>query len=58
MVTDGKIKSEVSVDNEDDDSEDSNSAMEFVRGRPLDEELWFHGVLPRGDSLIIIIYLE
>ena len=56
VVTDGKIKSEISVDNEDDDSDDSNSAMEFVRGRPLDEELWFHGVLPRGDSYIIIIF--
>ena len=54
VVTDGKIKPEISVEIEDDDSEDSNSAMEFVRGRPLDEELWFHGVLPRGDLYIII----
>ena len=48
-IAEVKINPEIAIDNGDDDSEDSNSAMEFVRGRPLEEELWFHGVLPRGN---------
>ena len=52
-IAEVKINPEIAIDNGDDDSEDSNSAMEFVRGRPLEEELWFHGVLPRGNQLSI-----
>ena len=48
VISGGALNAETAIDNEDDDDEDSNSAMEFVRGRPLEEELWFHGVLPRG----------
>ena len=47
-ITESTINAESAIDNENDD-DDPNSAMEFVRGRPLDEELWFHGVLPRGN---------
>ena len=48
-ITESTINAESAIDNENDDDDDPNSAMEFVRGRPLDEELWFHGVLPRGN---------
>ena len=53
-MTEAALDAENAIDNEDDDDDDPNSAMEFVRGRPLEEELWFHGVLPRG--IIIIIF--
>ena len=48
-ITESTFNAENAIDNENDDDDDPNSAMEFVRGRPLDEELWFHGVLPRGN---------
>ena len=47
--TESTINTEGNVQGEDDD-DDPNSAMQFESGRPLDEELWFHGVLPRGNS--------
>jgi hypothetical protein len=31
-----------------------NSKMHFEPGRPLDEELWFHGVLPRGEVVRLL----
>ncbi len=31
-----------------------SSPMTFEPGRPLDEELWFHGVLPRGEVVRLL----
>ena len=44
------VDSSITADNniEEDDS-DPDSTMQFEGGRPLEEELWFHGVLPRGN---------
>ena len=51
-ISESVLKPETAIDNEDDD--DPNSAMVFERGRPLEEELWFHGVLPRGMRHLIL----
>ena len=50
-ISESVSKPETAIDNEDDD--DPNSAMVFERGRPLEEELWFHGVLPRGIKILL-----
>lgn len=45
-ITECTINSDGNIEEEDDD--DPNSTMQFESGRDLNEELWFHGVLPRG----------
>jgi len=36
------------------DLEDAKSSMVFTPGRLLEEELWFHGVLPRGEVVRLL----
>ena len=45
-ITESTLNNESKV--KEDDEDDPNSTMQFESGRPLEEELWFHGVLPRG----------
>ena len=40
--------SAIADNNIEEDDSDPDSTMQFEGGRPLEEELWFHGVLPRG----------
>ena len=36
------------------DLEDAKSSMVFQPGRSLEEEMWFHGVLPRGEVVRLL----
>ena len=35
--------------------EDPNATLVLETGRPLEDELWFHGVLPRGEVVRLLV---
>ncbi len=35
--------------------EDPNATLVLEAGRPLEDELWFHGVLPRGEVVRLLV---
>jgi hypothetical protein len=35
--------------------EDPNATLVVEAGRPLEDELWFHGVLPRGEVVRLLV---
>jgi len=35
--------------------EDPNTTLVLETGRPLEDELWFHGVLPRGEVVRLLV---
>ncbi len=35
--------------------EDPNATLVLESGRPLEDELWFHGVLPRGEVVRLLV---
>jgi len=34
---------------------DPNSTLVLESGKPLEDELWFHGVLPRGEVVRLLV---
>ena len=57
QVDDGRSVGNDTIDSSDPSPEweDPNATLVIETGRPLEDELWFHGVLPRGEVVRLLV---